>query len=90
MKISFRPLSGFSIFKSGLKAKILRLYGIVSVPSRGSLSSNAEDLIRNMSDKLFPSPLGVLYLQIAADIVFTYISHISFRPLSGFSIFKSS
>ena len=61
----------------------------VSVPSRGILFPNEFDFVVLKAQLKIPSPLGVSYFQILAEIGFKKIEENRFRPLSGYLISKS-
>ena len=61
----------------------------VSVPFRGSISSNAASYRLSTLYFQFPSPSGDLYLQIYRGMSATDMM-IGFRPLPGIYIFKCS
>ena len=62
--LRFRPLSGYLISKSCFIISQRISFYTVSVPSRGILFPNIDNIFDVALETMFPSPLGVSYFQI--------------------------
>ena len=62
--MSFRPLSGLCLFRHKYEAKKKLHTDLISVPCRGYVYSDLEEMIREHDgEREFPSPVGVMSIQ---------------------------